>query len=770
MAPEQAAGSRQQLSPATDVYGLGAILYELLVGRPPFQGENALDILYQKRHGEPVAPRVLRKVPRDLETICLTCLETQPRRRYASAAALAADLRRFLAGQRIAARRASLLERSRRWVRRRPGRAALVAVLFFVLGGGVLIGVREVILAQEIVAGRQREKAARNDAEKLFTEALQLTGDLVQLGQGSLEMPGMLYGHVGNVAGTPLSRWSSGRAASAPPAVRRERVIEVLTKAENHCRSLLRQHSQDAQARQALAEIRLYLGQLHVASGQTEQGAAAIEQAQEILEGLTHEEPASATVSLLRADVYWWLGNIHERLGKNVQAAADIRCAHQFWRDLTEKQPSFAFRRELAGCQMELILWLIYFDETQQADQLLDAQWALLEKLLQEAPSDLVLQQHRYTSCVAIANQHRVKGHPDEAERWQKRASDVYRKAVEGRPGLVRFRFHLATYGTGLWILDLDGDDPFARDMRRVLEQIGDDLAGTVYDDPAFCPPRDELAAYCKLMTHLGDRIRDPENLLQRYAWCAQVYERLVNECPGDPEFGQQLLAWLIRLELLQKQLGRVQAAQEAAERCARLLARTNTGGISELDARHLRADYLWQLAHVVRRSGKTAEALRLAEESNRLFQQLLADAPQRVAEGFGLYRSWEEIGKAHVALGRPDDALAAWSRGVEVLRELVEQMPANISVRKTLATRYLGLSRHLLREGRLADAARWLVEKEKLMPGDASNLRELSGEFNRLAAAVGKGRSDLSPAEREQRERYREQAKRLEAAATVGR
>jgi tetratricopeptide (TPR) repeat protein/tRNA A-37 threonylcarbamoyl transferase component Bud32 len=138
MAPEQALGHRQLIGPAADVYALGAILYELLAGRPPFRAETHAETLLQVTSQDPVPPsRLNARVPRDLETICLKCLCKEAEHRYDSATALAEELSRFLAGRPIQARPLGPVARLGRWCRRNPAAAAICVVL--VMGSTVSI-------------------------------------------------------------------------------------------------------------------------------------------------------------------------------------------------------------------------------------------------------------------------------------------------------------------------------------------------------------------------------------------------------------------------------------------------------------------------------------------------------------------------------------------------------------------------------------------------------------------------------------------------------
>jgi WD40 repeat protein len=174
MAPEQAAGKSAEVGPASDVYALGAILYECLTGRPPFRAATPLDTVLLVVSQEPVAPSRLQPgLPRDLETICLKCLEKEPRKRYASALELAEDLRRFQAGEPTRARPVGVWGRGLRWAKRRPAAAALVAVCTLAVAGLVAgVSVHSLFLGRALrIAEERRVEADSRLYDSLIGEA-----------------------------------------------------------------------------------------------------------------------------------------------------------------------------------------------------------------------------------------------------------------------------------------------------------------------------------------------------------------------------------------------------------------------------------------------------------------------------------------------------------------------------------------------------------------------------------------------------------------------
>jgi WD40 repeat protein len=176
MSPEQAQGNVENVTVRTDVYSLGAVLYELLTGQPPLRGATDFDTLQLIVSADPTPPRRLRtEIPPDLNAICLKCLDKNPTNRYASAAALAEDLRCFLAGRPTVARELGLLPRAAKWVRRYPAYAALIALFVAAVGTGIGGTIAHQSQLRAAVARAQRESI--RSRQLLYSSEIRLAQD-----------------------------------------------------------------------------------------------------------------------------------------------------------------------------------------------------------------------------------------------------------------------------------------------------------------------------------------------------------------------------------------------------------------------------------------------------------------------------------------------------------------------------------------------------------------------------------------------------------------
>lgn len=385
MSPEQAAGGTTGVGTAADVYSLGAVLYVLLTGRPPFNAASITETLRQVQHDEPVRPRQLNSaLPKDLETICLKCLAKEPSRRYASAQDLVDELSRYLSDRPIRARPISTFEIAARWCRRNRLAAAFMAFLaLFVPAVIVVLLLMNYRLAQESERARFEKQLAINSfhaAKNAVDEQFTLVSE-----EMLLDRPGL----------QPLRR-------------------QLLLGSQKYYQEFLATHGNDPTVQLEAALINFRLGVITATlSAQADRDAYTeannyFATARRLYEGLPHQDDARVLEGL--GHVWTRIGQVANKLHRAEQEVEAFQTALKYRTQSVEANPGPENLRLLANAQMNLGQALLPEDPVQQpapfqaALNHLEAAQSIRTRLLIQEPGNASVLRDKVKGCVLIAD------------------------------------------------------------------------------------------------------------------------------------------------------------------------------------------------------------------------------------------------------------------------------------------------------------------------------------------------------------------------------
>ncbi|MGO9466039.1 MAG: protein kinase domain-containing protein [Isosphaeraceae bacterium] len=526
MAPEQAEGDARSVAATTDVYALGAILYELLTGRPPVRAATALLTLAQVKETDPVPPSRLQPgMAGDLETICLKCLEKAPARRYATADALAEDLRRFQAGEPILAKPIPSWERAWKWARRRPALAAAVTVstaaLLLLLVGALYYNARlrvsvRLARAAQLEALKQRDRTFRNLNQLVFQVHDKL---------GKTPATRAARRQVLDTALAGLEEVAESARTAAPDigrAVAHQKLGDIFReigrmddarRQYESARVLAEQLAAAAPRDLAISECQsgtfAGLGDLGLHADQLEQAVQYFRRVVDLAEMNMKINPDRAAARGALLDAYFRLGRAYgfnRELDSSAVWFAKMQHLAERWR---QEEPENTLPRDLLSTSYRKLadVWKLSGDAASARGDYLKAV-KLGKAVVLAEPANLDYKLHLALALDDLAaSQHRL-GQFDEASARTRQSEQLFSELVQADPEdvdnqirLVQTRYHLGCLEMDQIELRAAGDHlRLARDGLRRLDREGK-LEGRPRDKDQLLPMFAAEAAACEAVT-----------------------------------------------------------------------------------------------------------------------------------------------------------------------------------------------------------------------------------------------------------------------------
>ena len=641
VAPEQLDGAA---GPAADVYSLGAILYECLTGRPPFQAATVFETLELVRSHEPVPPHQLRPgVPPDLETICLKSLEKEAARRYATAERLADDLRCFCEGRPVVARPVSRPERLRRWARRNPLPATLAAVLALAVTAGLATALA---LWRNAERHLREEEIARRESDDHYLTCRRLLGEYMAVTRDL---------HLNN------------------PTARREQ-REALAKARAFCEGLALGRPDDPALQRVLAEVCTGLAALDAHDGRLDEARQAGEMARTLWQEVGAAAPDADCRDRL-AGVLSTLGFVYGHLGRNAEAAASLRQALALWDQLGgdgAESPSAllaacAARRELAGRQWEL-------GSDLEEQRMYEENCFRLERALGGRGGPPEPRLELVVNLLELGRMCDHAGNRVDSVRYWRRGYDLGRRLIDEMPDSGRAVYHLAMCGRELAARDRAAAPP--EETARLCELSARLLEAQRLRDPADQDCTQQLARVCWLLADSYIQAGQRALALRAARRAAVVLAELADLRPDDPAARLRVFQGQARLAEREGRCGDSsgvwQSARQAADGLEGFCESHSADPQSLARAVLIGTDSAPNLRH----AGAPDQVMRVVQCCLRTSERLVREYPDVPVYRVRLSMAWTQAGKANWSARHYEKAEAALRAAAQVADRLAERWP----------------------------------------------------------------------------------------------
>jgi serine/threonine protein kinase/Tfp pilus assembly protein PilF len=676
MSPEQASGRRVLLDHRTDVYSLGATLYELLTLEPAFPSQDRQELLRQITSEEPRPPRRLsRAVPAELETILLKALEKDPGDRYATAQELADDLGRFLKDEPIRARRPTWFQRLRKWGRRNRAVVWSAGVSAVAL---LLIAVVALTLGL-LAVGREQ---GRTQA------ALDLEAKRRQQWRRSLDA----------MSSEVIDGWLARQQVLLPEH------RKFLESALEMYEEFARDSGQDEQARAGVARAYFRVGSIRYRLGQRAEAEAALKHSQELFRRLAGDFPGVPDYQDLLASTHTNLGILLSSAGRARQAEAEYRAALTLHKQLADEFPGVPeYPGKLAATHTNLGALLHDTGRSREGEGHYRAALTLHNRLADEFPG---VQDYRKGLAISHTNLGvllRDTGRARQAEAEYRAALTLHKRLADEFPGVPDHRGRLAATHINLGALLLAaGRVREAEGEYRAALTLCKQLAADFPSTPGY---RQRLAGSHNGLGRLLEGTGRAHEAEQEYRAALTLCKQLAADFPGVPDYSKTLATGRSNLGILLRNTGRVREAETEYREAVSLLRRLAADLRAVPEYRQRLATARNSLGVLLAGTGRTREAEAEYRAALSLYKKLAADLPAALECRAGLANSHNSLGLLLKDTGQTKEAEQEYRTALSLYKRLAADFPANVDYLQRQAGSHTNLGDLLSTTGRAREA-----------------------------------------------------------------